>query len=322
MSEWSPRQKLASVLLVLMLLVSFFTWRALARGVLIEEASSFLIPALWFGLLFLFLLAGALVWQEKVLALLAAIFLVVPSLFQAWGMAHFLIVLFSIGLVWLGLRRVQHELSERIHLSVRRSLAAGLGLLVLGVSLTLSSQYFVHAKSLSWERLVPSFDLAEGVGPLVLHSLRPFSPELASLQDRTVTVDDFLRDVQMKNTERGQLIPPGMQETFWRSELNRTKQELGRLLGREILGTENMQTLLSEVLRKKTVAFFSNEHQSLPVPVLPLFLSVLMFLTLYPLMAFLAPFVGSIVGLVFRLLRHIGWIQVALVSTEREVIER
>ena len=101
----------------------------------------------------------------------------------------------------------------------------------------------------------------------------------------------------------------------------RTKQELGRLLGREITGAENMHALLSEVLRKKTLAFVSEESAALPVPILPLFLSILLFFTLYPVMSFLVPLIAALVGIFFALLRRLKWLPVAVVTAEREVIE-
>ena len=317
---WSNRQKLALVLLFGLGVLSVGAWDALARGVLIEDASSFLIPTLWFTPLFLFLLLGSILWQEKSFLVVGSILVVVPSVWQAMTVSHTVIVIFSTVLILMGLLRIQNELTARVRLSIRRSIGAGMALLLLGMTITLSSQYFVHVQSLSWERLVPSFDLAEGVGPLLLRILRPISPELGQLQDTTVTVDNFLTEVQNKNNLDPQLSA-GNPSQFWNEELQRTKRELGRLLGREVSGTENMQAILSEVLRKKTIAFFSNETQNLPIPVLPFFLSFLLFLTLYPLLAFLVPLVGIVAGILFRIFRRFGWVTVTSVTTEQEKIE-
>ncbi len=300
---------------------SLGAWHALSRAVLVEEASSFLVPTLWFTVLFLFLLTGAMLWQEKQFAVLAAFFLVIPSLFEALSPWHALLVTISGILVYFGLRRIQHELDERLHLSVRRSLLSGMTLLVFGVTITLSSQYFVHVETLSWERLVPSFDLAEGTGPLLLRMIKPLYPGIDTLQDRSVTVDSFLREVQVRNETPVMNAPLEVQNMFWEQELTRTKKELGRLLGREVVGTENMQTILAEVLRKKTVALFPNEDSKLPIPILPFFLSLLLFLTLYPLLAFLVPLVGLLAALLFRIFTALGWVRKNLMSVEKEQIE-
>lgn len=318
---WSARKKLAVAFLVGLGIFSFGAWHALSRAVLLEEASSFLVPTIWFSFLFLSLLTGVILWQENEFSVLAAFFVVIPSLFEAISPWHALLVTVSGLIIFSGLRRIQHELRERLHLSVRRSLLAGMTLLVFGVSLTLSSQYFVHAETLSWERLVPSFDLAEGTGPFLLRAIKPFYPEVDTLQDKTVTVDSFLREVQVRNDTPVMNAPLEVQSMFWEQELARTKKELGRLLGREVIGTENMQAILGEVLRKKTVTLFSHESKKLPIPILPFFLSFLLFLTLYPLLAFCVPFVGLLVALLFRIFLRLGWIRRSLVSVEQEQIE-
>lgn len=318
---WSARKKLAVAFLIGLGIFSFGAWHALSRAVLVEEASSFLVPILWFVPLFLFLLTGAILWQEKEFSVLAAFFLVTPSLIEALSPWHALLVLISGLLVFSGLRRIQHELAERLHLSVRRSLLAGMTLLVFGVSIVLSSQYFVHAETLSWERLVPSFDLAEGTGPFLLRMMKPFYPGIDTLQDKTVTVDSFLREVQVRNETPAMNAPLEVQNMFWEQELARTKKELGRLLGREVIGTENMQAILAEVLRKKTVALFSQESGKLPIPILPFFLSFLLFLTLYPLLAFFVPIVGLLAHLLLRIFVWAGWVRKNLVTVEQERIE-
>ncbi len=318
---WSARKKTALGLLVGLGVFSFGAWDALTRAVLIEEASSFLVPSLWFALFFLFLLTGAILWQEKLFSALAALVAVAPSLLQALSLWHALLVIISGALVFCGLRRVQQELGERLHVSVRRSLLSGMTLLVLGVSVTLSSQYFVHAETLSWERLVPSFDLAEGTGPLLLRMMKPLYPGIDTLQDKTVTVDSFLHEVQINNNTAMVEAPLEVQNMFWEQELARTKKELGRLLGREVIGTENMQVILAEVLRKKTITLFSNESTKLPIPILPFFLSFLLFLTLYPLLAFLVPFIGILAHGLFQMFLALGWVKRSVVSVEQEIIE-
>lgn len=299
----------------------FGAWYTLSRGILIAEASTFLVPFLWYLPLILSLLLGALLWQERSFALAGTVAIFLPSILQAPTVTHSLIVVGSGALVFLGIQRVQSELNERIHLALRRSLLAGAPLFVLGMSLVLSSQYFVQAQTLSWERLVPSFDLAEGAGPVVIQMIKPFYPELGRLQDKTVTVDSFLREVQESSrSEAPAVLPRATQDMLWEEELARTKKELSRLLGREVLGTENMQALLNEVLRKKTIALVSEESTKLPVPVLPLFLAILLFLTLYPLLAFLMPFVSLLAVLFFRSFRAWGWVQVTTLAVERERI--
>lgn len=319
---WSARKILALALIFAIGVFSSGAWYVFGRGVVVEEASTFIMPTLWFLPFFLTLLLGSLVWQEKTFTILAVALSVFPSVLQTPTLVHALIATFSAGLLFIGLRRIQEEVRERIHFSFKRSLAAGMSMLVLGVSLTLSSQYFMHTRLLPWDRLVPSFDLAEGAGPFLLRLLQPLYPEIAKFQDKTVTVDDFLKQVQttQMSTTLSQL-PQDTQNAYWTQELARTKQQLSQLLGREVTGRENMQTLLTEVLRKKTIAFVSEENNHLPVPILPFFLSLLLLLTVYPLLAFLMPVVGGIAHLIFQICVWAKWIQITKRVVEQEVIK-
>lgn len=321
--SWSSRKKLAAALLLLLSVLSFGAWYALEQAVLVKEASSFLVPALWFGGLFLVLLQGVLIWKERWFSLLVAGGLLLPSLVQTTTLAHIVLVFISMSSAYIGLRRIQRELEERIHLSLRRSLSAGLSFLVLAVSLVFTSQYYEYARFMTWERLVPSFDFSKGLGSLVIRAATPFSPELRDLQDTSVTVDEFLVGIQ-KTEEHDEVSPgttPGTENSIWQQELLRTKSELGRLLNREVSGSENMQSLMAEVLRKKMISLFSAQDQQVTVPVLPLILSILVFLTIYPLLAFTVPVLSLFVGIFFRLYRSLGWVKVSPLPVEQEVIE-
>ena len=151
--------------------------------------------------------------------------------------------------------------------------------------------------------------------------MKSLYPGIDTLQDKTVTVDNFLHEVQINNDVAMVDAPLEVQNMFWEQELARTKKELGRLLGREVIGTENMQVILAEVLRKKTIALFSNGSTKLPIPILPFFLSFLLFLTLYPLLAFLVPFIGILAHGLFRMFLTFGWVKLSVVSAEQEIIE-
>ncbi len=319
--SWTPRQKLSIGLLVVLALLSSLAWQIVERAVLVEEASSFLLPAFALGLTMATLFLGSLIWKEKGLMALAAAFMVIPSLFVAISLVHGIVLLVAAMVIYFGIRRIHSDMVERIHIAVRRSLLVGMGMVFLGVSLLLSSQYYVHVQQLSWEQLVPSFNLADGVGPIVLKVITPLYPEIGQLANDQVTVDGFLQDVQKR--EGGTLLdsmPLATQRIFLEQELKRTKKQLGDLLGREIVGNESMQSLLSEAVHRKTIAFFSGEQAHLPVPILPFFLSILLFLTVYPIMNFLAPILVVVVVILFRSFRLLHWLDIRQEKVEQEVL--
>lgn len=321
--SWSPRKKLAVVLLVFLGVLSFGAWQVLTRAVLVKEASSFIVPVLWFAGVFFILLQGALLWKERWFSAVATGCLLLPSLIQTTTPVHLTLVIIGMGSAYVGLRRIQRELTERIHLSLRRSLSVGLSFLIFAVSVVCTSQYYEQVRLMTWDRLVPSFDFSKGLGSLVIRAATPFSPELRNLQNTSVTVDEFLGGIQKpqpEDTASLAAIDP-TKDTLWQQELARTKSELGRLLHREVSGSENMQSLMAEVIRKKMISLFSVQDQASVVPVLPLILSILVFLTIYPLLAFTVPFLSLIAHAFFGLYRQFGWVKVTALSVEQEVIE-
>lgn len=318
--QWSSRQTISVTLLILLALFSWVGWQTVERAVLVESASHFLLPGTFIVAMVVTLFAGSLVWQERSFRWLAASFLSIPSAFSVISLSHTAVMLVAIALTTAGLGRVQSELTERIHLSVRKSLFLGLTPLLFAVSLLVSSQYYAHVQALSWERLVPSFNLGEGVGPMFLRLAEPFYPEIRQLGDEQVTVDAFLQEVQTREQATLDDLPPNVQTIIIGSELERAKSQLSRLLGREVQGGESMQELLGEVIHRKTVVLFAGNEPHMPVPVLPFFLSLLLFLTIYPLLSFFVPLLIFLVSVLFRLARRVGWVIVKTESVEREII--
>lgn len=319
--EWSSRQKLSIALLILLALLSWVSWQILERAVLVEGASNFMLPSLTVLGMLLLLFAGSIVWQELSFRWLAASFLVLPSMLVTLSWSHGIMMLVALGLVYVGLSRIQEELRERIHLAIRKSIWLGSAPLLLAMSLLLSSQYYAHVSQLSWDRLVPSFNLAEGIGPLMIRLITPFYPDMQKLSNTQVTVDEFLEEVQTKERSTWETqIPVSLQQPFLQHELHRTKSEFSRLLGREISGDESMQALVAEIIEQKTLSLLVKEQPTSSVPILPLVLTALLFLTVYPIMTFLAPLVTLVAILLFRLARFVGWISIQRASVEREWI--
>ncbi len=317
---WSARRKLGIALLILLAVASWVGWQFVERAVLVESASHFLLPAVAIVLMVGCLFFGAIVWQEPSFRWLAASFLGFPSLLAAFSWSHIGVIVLALALTYVGLQRIQGELSERLHLSVRKSLLIGTTPLLLAVSLLISSQYYTHAQSLTWEKLVPSFSLGEGAGAWFLKGLSPFFPELRQLGDSQATVDSFLGEVHARQQSSIDALPPGVQSVFLESELTRAKGQLKELLGREVSGNESMQSIVSEALQRKLITLVSGGAEQLPVPLLPLVLSLLLFLTIYPLLAFAAPALVVLVSLLVRLARRLSWIMVKSERVEHEVI--
>ncbi len=276
----SHRQTIALILLFGIAAPAYFGYSAVMQAVLVEEASVFIVPLLWFVLTLTVFSTGAVLWQGIAERSMASGLLILPSMFFAPSLMHGAVILVAALIVFGGLLRISRELASRLRFSVYRSVFVGLAQIIFALSLVISSQYYVHVDTLSWDRLVPSFDLGEGTGAWLLRTIGTVSPSLVSLQDRELSVDGFLREVRpVQSSDESLGLEKSVVEAVRQAETMRSKTELSRLLGREVGGDEKMNEILSEVLRKKVIAFVSGGTPTASgnVPFLPFFLAILLF---------------------------------------------
>jgi hypothetical protein len=319
----SSRFILALSLLFCTAFLSYGAFGSVMDAVFSDGASDFLIPLIWFSALLTVFSLGTIVWREQSLRVTGVILFLVPSLLFAPGWVHAAVIVFSCLVVFGAELRINQEIRERLRLSLYRSVWTGFSALLFALSLAVSSQFYAHARSLPWEQLVPSFDLAEGTGAWLVRSLGKVNPAVQQLQDENLSVDTFLFEVRdVRITELSEAVGRETIEGIRRAEAARSKLELSRLLGREVSGNERMQDVLSEVVRKKVVAFLSGgvERENLPVPVLPLFLAFLLFLTVYPLGTFFGPLALVVAQLAFAYFRRCGVIKTRAVTAEQECL--
>ncbi|MFA9262117.1 MAG: hypothetical protein ACEQSB_02035 [Undibacterium sp.] len=319
----SKRQTIALLLLGLTGAFASLAFSAVTNAVFSKTASVFVVPIIWFFFLLTVFALGAVLWQETVYRSLGSVFLYLPSLFFAPSLIHLGIIVFAALVTFIALIRIGREFGERTHVSIYRGVTVGFAQTIFALTLVVSSQYYQHVNTLSWDELVPSFDLAEGTGAWLLRTASKFSPSLAALQNRDLSVDSFLQEIKpVVMLENGNIVDRGVNEALRQAEVLRSKTELSKLLGREVAGNENMNAVLSEVLRKKMIAFVSGSEKktSLSVPFLPFILAILLFFTVYPLGSILGAGALSFAALVFSGLVRGRMIEVKLVPTEREVI--
>lgn len=320
----SKRQIIALILLFAVAIVAYFGFSSVTDAVLVTGASVFVAPAIWFFIVLTLFSVGAVVWRERPYQAVASLILVLPSFFFTPTLSHAVVLCIAGLFVFGGLLRISRELMSRIKFSLYRTVFIGLSPIILALSLIISSQYYTHINTLPWDQLVPSFDLAEGTGAWMLRVAGKLSPSLATLQNRNLSVDSFLRElrpvVEVGGSE--ETISNGLGEAVRQAEILRSKLELSRLLGREVKGDENMNTILSEVLRKKVIAFVSgnNAGDTTAVPFLPFFLAILLFFTVYPFGTILAPVALSVATVFFALLVRSGFITLKKVPAEQEIV--
>ncbi len=314
------RETVGLVLIPLIVLSAYCAWRSLAAAILVPEASPLLAPFLLFSLAIIFFIVGSVLWSEALFALLGTLALFLPSIAIAPKPWHLLFLFLGSVLSFFATRHVQREVRERIFFSFMRSSLLGLPLFILGLSLAIASQYFVHLHSLPWERLVPNFDFGQGIGAWSLRMAGHLYSPLKSLEDSNRSVDDFFMSLNtreretapapsapssLENSTEGRELLANLSASAQSLQLLEFHSKLSELLGRPVKGDEKMSAVLAEILRKKTLSVVSSSItvSSQPVPVIPFVLAGLLFLTVYPAGSFLLIVWVALAAIIFSLLR-------------------
>lgn len=317
------RQDIAILSLSLAAIAAYFGFSSVTDAVLVEGASTFVAPMAWFLVVLTLFSIGSLTWRERGYQWAAGLVLVIPSLFFALTIPHLGVVVIAGLFIFFGIHRIGRELDARIRVSLYRPVSVGIPQVVLALSLAISSQYYAQINTFSWDQLVPSFDLAEGAGAWMLRAAGKLSPSLTALQNRDLSVDAFLSELRpiVEVGETGETLGAGVGEAVRQAEMMRSKMELSHLLGREVGGEESVNAILSEVLRKKMIAFVTKgTSDSTPVPFLPFFLALLLFFTVYPFGALLVPIALWLATGIFTFLVRSHGIELRSVPAERESI--
>lgn len=331
---FSRRSRLimSGVVLCLLLVVASGAWGALSR-VTSASGHNWNMLFVWFSGAAILFLFGGLLWREYWLRIFGVLVLFLPSLVWVQGTAHAVILLLSALLSLWSLSLIADDLASRIRVSPYRSLHHTSTWFVVGLALAIASQYYVVSGRLDWTELVPKFDVTQGAGAWTVRMIGYFYAPARDLESRSTTVREFLTDIQKQELSQNPLFQEGTpfldtpllsqqdQQMLQTLLVARQEQELSRMVGREVGADEKMSQLLSEIFQKKTQSLI-DDRQLIPgnIPLIPFILSVVLFLTVYPLGALLVPVWALGVSLLFALLRRLHGVVIEKRVREQERI--
>lgn len=337
--RWSSRLIFSLILFLPVVLVAHQAWRTLFEAATIAGSSVILAPLLWFTLLVFLTSIEAVLITRPLLRVALVALVYAPSVLFAHTPAHILFLLLGLLISFFACQWVSLELAERVHFAPLRVLRSAFPTFLLGLSLVLSSQYYAHAKQLPWEALVPSFDLGEGQVAFFTRLAGKVSPALERLNEENITVDQFLSSLPVNreiadspavesSPEIVELLAASglpadsaiLNQAVQATLIANQRESLSRLAGRTVGGEEKMSALLSEVIRHKMLAVVASgmERSRSPVPVIPLLLATLLFLSVYPVASFFFPLVAFLASLVIGLLRRVKLLQLEHLPVEQE----
>lgn len=351
--KFTSREIFGIFLVLIEGLLSMKAWESFFALSLHSDMMGTLWALLWFSLLGTIFFLGMIVWGVKIIQILGAVLLFVPSFLFVRTWYHGVFVFFSCLLAWMSVLLVQKEMDERIHFRFFRTAEVGSFICILALSLSLSSVYFSSIQTNSWEELVPRFSIGQGTAITAFKTVAYFNPEWKQLTDQEITVDGFLRSLPQEKVSSGQVsgdapsftltdafVTPaleeymkkngiesgsaGREELFQELTLQARRNQISLLVGKPLKGDEKIVDVFSLAIQHKILTALSGPeaaHQFSP-NVIPLVLAVLLFLTLLPIGSVLALLWMALSTMLFSLARLFHWVILERLDREQEVLRR
>ncbi len=342
------KQILKYILILLTLAFSFSSWLSVSQAVNNPESSDWLIPIIWFSLVFIFFSLSIVLIKETyiVFILLAASFLASFIFIQNYW--HFLPVIFSLLLAFWAIARIKNDLKLNIKIDLWKTIRRGKILLIMALSLVITSQYYFSIKDFQVTMLVPQLKPSDITNELTTKIISMFNPEIKIGEDEDMTVDEFILESQKKNTEGqnvdidrlidgqlGENIPQAQKDEIKEEALrniNTTENEsmillegrkqLSEITGKELTGQEKISEVLSDMINNKITDFLGvSMDNPKDAPLIPMALAIIIFLSVLSLGMFLSPLWVLLTTLIFIILVKTKIIQVNKIPTEMEVID-
>jgi len=347
---FSERIGLAS--LFLLFVFSLFGWYSLFHGTFAGYGSLTLSLLLGFSFACIFFFLGAILWHERYERILGAALPFLPVIFFAQELIIVLAILAAILLTYLAIHLIRKEKSERIRFQYFRVNQVGQVYFVTALALTISVAYFTLIRQASWEELVPKLRLGESSTTLLLRTLSTWQPELATVKNEGLTVDEYLMSLTEEGREQAQnqkaddqllsfevSLVPGIEENLREAGLTladvRTSPqakafylESGHrhftwLVGGEVKGNEPINAVVSQVIQRKIIRTLDGTGQAtrLSSDTVPTAIAVVLFLALIPLGTLLGYFWLSLGYLFFLLLLRTNQLEIREHLDEVEELE-
>lgn len=333
------------ILSAIVLILSFFSWRSIDQAINVPGSSVWIAPMLWFVLFFAFLsLSIVLIREAHYLAFLFVLCLSLSFIFTQ-SIGHLLAFVLGFILLFLASHRIRSDLKLNIKINLWRSMRTGRALILIGLAIMITSQYYFEAINLGAKKMIPQFKIDDFSGKATSRILSQINPNFAILEEEGLTVDELLLQVSKQNQpqdinsqmdeiierEYGYLSPSekekikkdatgGLKEGLLGNEeiiLQEGRKQLAKYAGHELTGQEKVSDVFSEIVNNKIDEFFqpgiaSPESSS----AVPLVIAIFLFLTIISS----GPILGSL-GMLIVIIAFIILVKFKVVSIKKEMKE-
>jgi hypothetical protein len=338
----------SAFLLASIILFSFLSWLSVDRAINVPASSVWLVPIAFFSLYFIALCLAMIFIQNRAI-LNSVIFLsLFSSLFFAFDWTRIIWLILAFLILFLAERRLKKEATLHIKINLRKIVGAVRALIVLALAIMIASQYYSEIKNWGMRAMLPKIELGQKTAEISSGILSMFNPNFQNLNDKNITVDQFILETQFKEgnsqeeqnkridqllSEEGKDLTPEQKEEIKSQTLgkidNQQKEmilEQGRLrlseiAGRDVLGNEKIANVFQDIVNNKINSVFQPNVSGEANPALPMIFSIALFLTIFSLGGFVSYFNSLIIGLIFLILVKKGVVTIKKIEKEVEMID-
>jgi hypothetical protein len=310
---------------------SLMAWQAFFIDMSVAESGYAWRILAWFSVSSLCFLVGTVIWQRSVCHVVGSFMLFLPGFvfFQSW---QYVFAACIAGLLaWFGLRAVKSDIDDRLRLHFYRSIGMAQTFLIVALSIAVASGYYSFASQKSWEDLLAHFRISEGVTSTLIRVASYVYPELRYVPNEEVTVDQFLNSLspehEMSEYPASIDMPalpsiPDQNALIEEIYLRSGRERLSGLAGVDLHGSERLSSVVPVILEHRAMAVFGGDGtvRHLPPRLVPVFLSILVFLTVFSIGALIAPVFAAVSSLVIRVSLRGGLLKISSEPTERQVL--
>lgn len=330
------KQILKYSLIFFTLATSFFFWFAIDRAINVPESSNWAVPIIWFTLLFLFFCLDIVLIREAYILGLLFVFSLALSFVFVFSFWHAGAVLLGAALVFLASRRIKADLNLYIKINLWRILKMGRKIIILGLVIVITSQYYLAIKNSDSGRIFFDFNADKISEMLIVKILPRINSDFRDLSDKNITVDEYLLNKFKENpSQEGESfsdLKTQINQNAGSGEISFEEKEakllaagrknLSDFSGREIQGSEKMYDVLSEIIEKKINENFGpKEMDKNYAEFIPMIMAAFLFLAILSIGFFLCPFETMLVVIIFAVLRKLKLANVVKVPVEAERVE-
>ncbi|MFZ2193360.1 MAG: hypothetical protein WAV31_03890 [Candidatus Moraniibacteriota bacterium] len=324
-----------NVLAFLILLFGLLLWISVDRAINIPQSSTWLIPIIYFSLFFISISLGSIIIKKRLVLYSALVISFIFNLIFTFSFWHLGILIFSSLLAYVAMEKIAKETRNGIILDVFKSIRIGRATLIVAIALSISSQYYFEIKNTNRAGVIPEFKIDK----LSSKIIPAIYPDLENMEKENLTVDDFILRAsteKSKNLITEMLGTSKLDEEVADTNQAQTKKitqedqeqllkegrlKISDLANREVLGSEKISDIFSEIISSKINTYFSPSLVKENSSIISWIAALVLFLTIISLGSFLSFVVIYLAVFIFWILRKTGLIKVSKVLMEVEVIE-